>query len=42
MIPDDFNKHSATRIFLALYQILSRTVPANALSPALDMMTSDG
>ena len=42
MIPDAFNKHSTTRIFLALFQIFSRTAPANALSPELDMMTSDG
>jgi hypothetical protein len=43
MIPDAFNKHSTTRIFLALFQSLSRTMPANALlSPELDMMTSDG
>lgn len=42
MIQDALNKHSATRIFLALFQIFSRTVPANALSPAPDMMTSDG
>ena len=42
MIQDAFNKHSTTRIFLALFQILSRTVLANALSPAPDMMTGDG
>ena len=42
MIQDALNKHSTTRIFLALFQILSRTVPANALSPAPDTMTRDG